>query len=282
MLTTEDDSLLLLIFTDLDGTLLNPEDYRYEPAIPVLKRLKALNIPVIPVTSKTRQEVEVLRQALDLTGPFITENGSGVFVAAGDRQFQITATESWGPYNLLRLGCTYEEARQGLIIVSRRLEQTLRGFGDLSLDELIERTGLSSDEAKLAKARDFTEPFVTPKTVPPDVIEDVVQASGFRVVVGDRFSHLIGRGAGKGKAARLLTDAYQMPVSGPNQLLTTIGLGNSPNDRDLLEAVDIPIIIPGRDGPHPGLVGRGWQVGPTAGAQGWAKVVNQLCDRLLA
>ncbi|MDA0672462.1 MAG: haloacid dehalogenase, partial [Cyanobacteria bacterium] len=50
----------LLFFTDLDGTLLNGEDYGYEAALPVLETLKARQIPVIPVTSKTRAEVETL------------------------------------------------------------------------------------------------------------------------------------------------------------------------------------------------------------------------------
>ncbi|MCU0535678.1 MAG: HAD-IIB family hydrolase, partial [Hydrococcus sp. Prado102] len=60
-----------LIFTDLDGTLLNQDDYAYEAAIPVLEKLKTQQIPVVPVTSKTRQEVETLRQEIKLEDPFI-------------------------------------------------------------------------------------------------------------------------------------------------------------------------------------------------------------------
>jgi hypothetical protein len=102
----------------------------------------------------------------------------------------------------------------------------------------------------------------------------VVQGLGFRVVVGDRFSHLIGGGAGKGKAVKELVARYQAQGT-----LTTVGLGNSPNDLEMLEAVDIPAIVPGKRGAHPGLAGRGWQVAPAPGALGWAQVVREICDR---
>lgn len=272
-------TLLLIIFTDLDGTLLNSDDYRYDAAVPVLATLKTRHVPVIPVTSKTRKEVEVLCQALSLAEPFITENGSGVFIPAGDRRFELAQTEAWDRYQVLQLGCTYADARQGLHQIAKQLDEPLVGFGDLRVEDIMDRTGLSAPEAELAKARDFTEPFVTPKTISPDVMQATVDAAGFRVVVGDRFSHLIGQGAGKGNATRQLIQAYRAVV--PDQPLTTIGLGNSPNDRDMLDVVDIPIIVPGRSGPHPGLADRGWQVAPAPGSEGWAKVVGEIIDGIL-
>ncbi|MEQ8755571.1 MAG: hypothetical protein RID09_18920 [Coleofasciculus sp. G1-WW12-02] len=51
-----------------------------------------------------------------------------------------------------------------------------------------------------------------------------------------------------------------------------MGLGNSPNDLEMLKAVDIPVIVPGNKGIHPGLSGKGWQVAP--GSQGWAEAVS--------
>ncbi|NEO25915.1 MAG: HAD hydrolase family protein, partial [Kamptonema sp. SIO4C4] len=94
----------LLIFTDLDGTLLGSDDYRYEAAVPAIAQLQQRAIPLIPVTSKTRAEVEVLRHALHLTDPFIVENGSGIFIPVGDRHFTHEAEEHAQEYHLLRLG----------------------------------------------------------------------------------------------------------------------------------------------------------------------------------
>lgn len=270
---------MLLIFTDLDGTLLNQDDYRYDPVLPVLEQLKQRTIPVVPVTSKTRREVEELCKALDLNEPFITENGSGVFIPLGDTRFTLKAAKPWEGHNLLQLGCTYKEARSGLRTVERLLSddlkgEPLRGFGDLSVAEVRAHTGLPEEEAVLAKTRDFTEPFVTPKQVEPQTIRAAAQEAGFKVTVGDRFSHLISPNAGKGRAAKLLIEAYQAKY--PAETITTIGLGNSPNDRDMLEVVDKPIVVPGKQGPHSGLTDRGWPIAPAPGSQGWAEAVAAL------
>ena len=106
--------MALIIFTDLDGTLLNSEDYDYRAAIPMLEKLKAQQVPVVPVTSKTRAEVEALRQELNLSAPFIVENGSGVFIAREEKHFVVANLERQAGYYIKRLGCTYREARRGL------------------------------------------------------------------------------------------------------------------------------------------------------------------------
>ncbi|MCG8362555.1 MAG: haloacid dehalogenase, partial [Pseudanabaenales cyanobacterium] len=127
--------------------------------------------------------------------------------------------------------------------------------------------------------REFTEPFRTPKNVPTDQLKQAVHEMGFQVVVGDRFSHLIGSEAGKGKAVRQLTQLYQSALPKSVQL-TTIGLGNSPNDLGMLENVKIPVIVPSSQGPHPDLSERNWQVAPAPGPQGWAMAVEKICQEL--
>lgn len=268
----------LLIFTDLDGTLLNADDYRYDAALPVLQALQRQQIPVIPVTSKTRREVAALRQQIAPQDPFIVENGSAIFLTKGDRRFDSSVvnqfpTDVTETFQICRLGCTYDEARRALVELSRLLNSPLQGFGDLSAAALQEMTGLALEAIPLAQARDFTEPFVMPKTIHPDLLDAAVRQVGMGVVVGDRFSHLIGPHAGKGMAVRLLIAAYQSVI--PEQSIYTIGLGNSPNDLEMLETVDLPIVIPGSAGAHPALIDRGWQIAPESGSRGWAIAVQQ-------
>jgi len=43
----------MIIFTDLDGTLLNHKSYDYKAVLPLLERLKSLDIPVVLNSSKT-------------------------------------------------------------------------------------------------------------------------------------------------------------------------------------------------------------------------------------
>jgi mannosyl-3-phosphoglycerate phosphatase len=54
----------LLIFTDLDGTLLEQATYSFEAALPALQALRERNIPLIICTSKTRAEIEWFRSKL--------------------------------------------------------------------------------------------------------------------------------------------------------------------------------------------------------------------------
>ncbi|MFO8040742.1 MAG: HAD-IIB family hydrolase [Sodalinema sp.] len=261
--------MTVVVFTDLDGTLLNSHDYRFDEAIPTLVLLKQQQIPIIPVTSKTRIEVTSLLEKLQLESPFIVENGSGIFIHPDDSRFELKETESWQGYQLKRLGGLYSEARSALAQLSQRLGVELQGFGDLTVADLTAITGLSPEAAGQAQTREFSEPFVTPRYCSTEAIEAAAADLGVRVVVGDRFSHLIGPQAGKGQAVRWLIEQYQH--SGP---LTTVGLGNSPNDLEMLQTVDRPIIIPNNKGLiHPGLSHLDADIAPHAGAQGWAAAI---------
>lgn len=268
----------LIIFTDLDGTLLNGETYDYAATVPIIQQLKSLKIPVVPVTSKTRAEVSTLRRDVGLTDPFVTENGSGIFVEVNHNPFNEPPGEQEGDYYIVDLGCPYVQARAALRVIANELRHSLLGFGDMTINRLQKYTGLSAKDAQEAKAREFSEPFITPKAVTPEQIVETVQSVGFKVVVGDRFSHLIGPEAGKGNAVKHLVSLYQS-ILPPDETIVTIGLGNSPNDLDMLENVDHSIVLPGVKGPHPQLSDRGWEIAPSPAPQGWVEAVTAICQK---
>ncbi|MEM1291947.1 MAG: HAD-IIB family hydrolase [Cyanobacteria bacterium P01_H01_bin.162] len=265
----------LIVFTDLDGTLLNGESYAYDAALPLLERLKHQGIPVIPVTSKTRAEVEALIQQIGLTTPFVVENGSAIYIPRDTCPFELPAGEDDGPYRVVALGVAYVMARAGLKAIAQELGRPLKGFGDLSIAQVQQLTGLSAQAAQQAKTREFSEPFLTPKNTVAEKLTAAVTDMGFNVVVGDRFSHLIGGGAGKGLAVHQLLDLYGSTFA-PGEAVVTVGLGNSPNDLDMLENVDHAIVLPGADGPHPQLSDRGWVMAPQPAPEGWALAVTQV------
>lgn len=269
----------LIIFTDLDGTLLNTENYNYDAALPIIDRLKTAHIPVIPVTSKTRAEVEALIREVGLTDPFVVENGSAIYLPRETCPFELPAGEDQGDYRVVPLGVPYVMARAGLKAIAQEMGRPLKGFGDLSPAQVQQLTGLELQAAQQAKMREFTEPFLTPKNTSSEKLTTAVEDMGFRVVVGDRFSHLIGPNAGKGVAVRQLVELYRstLPIG---KTIQTLGLGNSPNDLDMLENVDQAIVLPGASGPHPQLAEHGWQIAPQTAPEGWATVVTQVVDAL--
>ncbi|MCK5185912.1 MAG: HAD-IIB family hydrolase [Deltaproteobacteria bacterium] len=70
----------IIIFTDLDGTLLDHYTYSYSEAEEALKLLKEKNVPLILCSSKTRDEIDVYRKKLSNNEPLISENGGAIFI----------------------------------------------------------------------------------------------------------------------------------------------------------------------------------------------------------
>ncbi len=64
-----------VVFTDLDGTLLDHNDYSFSAAEPALERLQQLAVPWVLNTSKTRAELMSLKQRLNNPWPLIVEVG---------------------------------------------------------------------------------------------------------------------------------------------------------------------------------------------------------------
>ena len=69
-----------LIFTDLDGTLLDHEDYSYGNNKKLISRIVSNQNEIIFNTSKTFSESTNLLKELNLTNmPFSTENGAVLY-----------------------------------------------------------------------------------------------------------------------------------------------------------------------------------------------------------
>lgn len=60
-----------IIFTDLDGSLLDHDTYSHRAADSTLAKLHQMNVPVVPNTSKTLAELKEFNQQLELDAPFI-------------------------------------------------------------------------------------------------------------------------------------------------------------------------------------------------------------------
>jgi mannosyl-3-phosphoglycerate phosphatase len=167
----------LLVFTDLDGTLLDHNSYSFNAAKAGLERIRCKQIPLIFTTSKTRPEIEQLQAALQIREPFIAENGGAIFFPDGYRKFKIDAGFRSPPYTIIQIGATYSEIRRFFCSVKERFK--LKGFGDLSVAEIEHLTGLSYEQAALAKQREFTEPFQIEDDTKIGEITPIAASRGF-------------------------------------------------------------------------------------------------------
>ena len=241
-----------LVFTDLDGCLLDSHTYSFEAARPALERLQANHIPVVLVSSKTRAEIEPLRQQLNHQGPFIVENGGAVFVPSSTFNFPLERARRRAAYQVIELGTPYAMLRDVLKQIEETVGTPLIGFGDLSIDDIMELTGLSREAALRAKLREYDEPYLVhgPATIAAEVCRQIVMR-GLQWTKGGRFFHLTGLN-NKGQAALKLLHCYkrQWAVDGQRGDVETVGIGDSLNDLPILLAVDHPVLVQKPDGSY--------------------------------
>lgn len=281
----ETTSMKIVVFSDLDATLLDPRDYSYDAAREALDALRARGGALVLVSSKTFAEMVPLSRELGFADPFVVENG-GALVFSDTCPIGSNLVEAFPHVRpiatndalMLPLGESYETLVRSLAEIAAEAGVDLKGFSAMSNDEIASRTGLPLDQVDKARRRDFDEPFALHSPRPGDVRRITVAAArrGLTVVAGGRFLHLIGH-EGKGKAVALLLDAYRQLYGS----ICTVGLGDSPNDFSFLDLMDIPVLVGGSGsidrlaGSHP----RGLQI-PQAGPTGWNLAILQILANL--
>lgn len=180
---------------------------------PVLARLIRDGVAVIGFTKGDRAELEPLRAQLNWDDPFITESGSAIFTPVDHNPFSEPLGEQDGCYFVEALGCPYVQARAGLRVLANLISHPLKGYGDFTVPQLEKFLGVSEAVAHRAKAREFSEPFMTPKAVEADALMKAAEEMGFGIVLRNpaesRFSDLVGSGASVGGAIARTLDAYR-------------------------------------------------------------------------
>ena len=227
-----------IVFTDLDGTLLDRDTYSFAAAMPALERLKQVGVPLILTTSKTRAEVEEWRRLLGNGHPFIVENGGAAFIPRGYFPVAIPGAISRDGYEIVEWGKPYEDLIAAVNAARRTSGCRLIAFHQMTPEEVAAATNLPVAQAILAKRREYDEPFQIVDEDRSGRLLEAIEAQGLRWTRGGRFHHVHGS-YDKASAMRLLGDLFQQ-VHGT---VVTIGLGDALNDVPLLGAVDIPIIV---------------------------------------
>lgn len=257
-------TLQLLVFSDLDGTLLSHADYRWDAAKPALQALRRIGAGVVLASSKTAPELLALRADLGLEDwPLIVENGAGLLPAHS--------------VNLPNRS-QYHALRQILVDLPRELCAPFRGFGDMTSIEISDLTGLDPDAATRAAERAFSEPGIWSG---PDASRDAfLRALGAKGVTAHQGGRFLTLSFGQTKADQM---AAIIAKYAPNQ---TVALGDAPNDIEMLNAAGTGIIVANPQGnPLPALEGeRSGRIIRTdlPGPEGWnAAMLDLLKQRAL-
>ena len=231
----------LVIFSDLDGCLLDRQTYSFEPAQAALRLIKEKKIPLVLVSSKTRVEMEGYRRRLKNDHPFVSENGGAIFIPKDYFSFQFSHERKSGKYFVLELGTFYPQIIRALEFIKKETGIQIRGFHDLSEEDIVLLSGLTREEAAWAKKREYDEPFLIEggeKEI--KIVQKKIRERGLNYVWGGRFHHILGKND-KGKATQILKDLYKKEFPS----IWTLGIGDSLNDLPMLSAVDHSIFLKG-------------------------------------
>jgi mannosyl-3-phosphoglycerate phosphatase len=265
----------LLIFTDLDGTLLDFNTYSFDAAKPALTLLKKYNIPVILVSSKTAAELNVVQERLGIGQyPFVVENGSAVYTK---KEYfpSLPHYKTDGDFWIYERGTTYTELVRILDEISDKYGYSIRGFHNTGDVEIMRRTGLSRDNVLLARRRSYSIPLFYNRQA-EEILRGEVISYNLRLLPGGRFMHLLGQ-ADKGESMKLILQGYRQKFKGKK--MKTVALGDSLNDFAMLQAADIAVLVKKHDGTYedrekmPGVI-----YSPGIGPSGWNTSIMQIIE----
>ncbi|MBN1379433.1 MAG: HAD-IIB family hydrolase [Gammaproteobacteria bacterium] len=270
----------IVVFTDLDGSLLNHSDYSYAAALPAIKILKQLQIPLVLVSSKTFEEIRELSKNLELDYPFVCENGSVIVVPKNNDNFGLDAknkAEEVEEYYFIYQGSSRENIVR--VLDSMHDRYIFRGFSQMQDAEIADRTGLSIPQAACANRRLASEPVVWQDQADKlELFRKEIEKAQLRIVKGGRFYHIMGN-TDKAEAVNSLCRAYGR-LSGTT--IHSIVVGDSENDLAMLRSASTAVVIPKEDGTHIRVEGNAevlYALYP--GALGWGKAIETLLSSLI-
>ncbi|MGB1352028.1 MAG: HAD-IIB family hydrolase [Luminiphilus sp.] len=267
-------SELPVIFTDLDGTLLDHDTYSAEEARSVLEKVTAQGIPVIPATSKTYSEVVEFRSSMNLTHAFIVENGAALYVPIDTDIRCPMGSKLFEGYWVREFGVK----RQALCDVLEALDMNgtyqFKSLTDMRTSEVAEITGLDLASAQRAQHRLYSETLDWRDSEEAlTTFSDLLTGIGFSVSQGGRFVHLMGPN-NKGITAQWFQALLKRELT-PD--VASIAAGDAPNDRELLEMADYALLMRNARGKPLELQRSGptW-LSDSAGPIAWAKGISDI------
>jgi mannosyl-3-phosphoglycerate phosphatase len=274
-----------LIFTALEGALVDSHTGSFSEAEEALSELDRRKIAVILLTSRTRAEIEPLRRKLGHNHPFITEAGGGIFFPDGYLNIRIPGAARTGRYLGIAQGRPYEEVCAALDDIALECGVGVAGFHHMSLREIADNTGLRPRDAELARSREYDEPFFFTSADEKAIARFVSTASehGYQAQPRGMFWHL-SAGCDPARAVQTVTKLFREET---HSKLSAVGIGAAAEDLPWLRVVDHAFMLPSSHAnadasetdQAPARPGRNIAAGDAPGPAGWNSVILNIISQ---
>ena len=221
----------ILIFTDLDGSLLHRDTFKFDEVKGYLIELISKGVLIIPTTSKTEKEILEFNKELGLKLPYISENGAAI--------------------NGLDLLNTNFPKK---LILSREKDNLLKIFKNMvpinlqnkckwlsKMDKKNQRLifGLKDKKLNMALDRKYTIPFLfNGSKREKNELSKIIKYENLYLQEGGRVINLTDK-VSKAKALQVFVRIFKKN----NRDLKIIAVGDNYNDLEMLKKSDFPCFV---------------------------------------
>ena len=222
---------MVVIFTDLDGSLLHRDTFKFDSIKDYIKSLINSGIIIIPNSSKTEKEIEKFNEELGVELPYISENGSAIH-----------------GLNLINQNFPNE------IILSRKKEELLKILNEKTPEKLLNKFvqisklskkeqekifGQKDDKLKDALQRKYTLPLLfNGNNSEKNKLLKVLSYNSLSLQEGGRVLNLcdnINKIKSMNRVIKILKKTEDK--------IKTIAVGDNYNDLEMLKNCDVPCLV---------------------------------------
>ena len=222
----------IIIFTDLDGSLLDKDTFKFDEIEDYFKELISKGIKIIPNSSKTENELLDFNEQYNLNLSFIAENGSSIH--------RLNLIHEHLP-NFISMGRTldkiYEIYNEN---IPSDLKQKIILISKLNYKEQEKIFGLPLNKIKLAMKRNHSIPikFIGSEFEKKKLIK-ILNDAGLTVQTGGRIMNICDN-VNKSKA---IVKTLQLISTEIKNEIITIGVGDNHNDIEMLKKSDYACLV---------------------------------------
>ena len=221
----------VVIFTDLDGSLLHRDTFQFDTIKDYIKSLVSKGVIIIPNSSKTEKEIEKFNEELGVNLPYISENGSSIHgLNLITSNFPDKLVLSREKKELLKI---YEDK------VPEKLKEKCFQISKMSKKEKENILGQKDVKLKDALNRKYTLPFLFKgdKNEKYRLIK-ILNSNSLTLQEGGRVYNLcdnINKVKSMNRVIKILKKTEDK--------IKTIAVGDNFNDLEMLRNCDIPCLV---------------------------------------
>ena len=223
--------LKTLIFTDLDGSLLDRDTFKFDEIKDYLKKLLSKGIFIIPNTSKTEKEILEFNNELGSNLPYISENGAAIngldLLNSNLPKELILSRDKNNLINIFKKS------------VPENLQNKCKWLSEMDKKKQSLIFGLEDDKLKMALDRKYTIPFLFEGNKSErNELSKIVKNKGLALQEGGRVINLTDK-VNKAKALQVFVRFFKKN----NKNVKTIAVGDNYNDLDMLKTSEFPCLV---------------------------------------